>query len=76
LLVTSGFAVTVATALAVLPFNRRKACSKLAEHPSDAESRARLLILISKCSDKNFEIDLLSDGKVGPTGSGEILHHL
>jgi hypothetical protein len=66
----------VPTALAVLPANRPMPCSKLTDHSSDSESETRLLILVGERANDNFQIDLLAQREVGPTGLREILHQL
>jgi len=50
--------------------------SELTDHSSDSESRARLLILVDERANDDFQIDLLAQREVGPTGRGEILHRV
>ena len=66
----------VSTAWAVLPTNRPMSGSELTDHSSDSESRTRLLILVGERANDDFQIDLLAQREVGPTGRGEILHQV
>jgi hypothetical protein len=50
--------------------------SKLTNHASDSETRTRLVILVDERANDDFQIDLLTQSEVGPTGRGEILHQL
>src|SRR4051812_42152646 len=49
---------------------------KLTDHSSDSEAGTRLVILVDERANDDFQIDLLTQREVGPTGRGEILHQL
>src|SRR5690348_9880887 len=51
-------------------------CSELTNHASDSEPGTRLVILVDERANDNFQIDLLTQSEVGPTGRDEILHQL
>ena len=63
-----ALAVTVTVAWTALSSYRPAPGSKLADDSSDAESRTRLLVLVSDGPNDYFQIDLLAQSEVVPPG--------